>query len=277
MAKKAIYTKVGNTYYKVNQDTNNPTEIVRMPRTHSQMNTDPAGRLVNTDIWINTIDGCNGYSNKELYDEMINSFKTNKVESISTIENHFIMYCDYSVYNENGKEINHNAVTYQLDPRDAVYNYGVNKESELVYKQVKLFDASIALNVKNEYPMGIMRNMAQPSYTLHINDISIYQDLVYTETDIHRSTDLNSAPISSVLNNMEKVYSTYENGMVISAVEVPFIPKKIMLNMHITLDDVIVVYDEQNIIDIVKENIGDDNISLDKIFILNGGSAHSNR
>ena len=255
MATKAIYTKVGKTYYKVNQDTNNPTELVRMPRTHSQMNTDPAGRLVNTDIWINTIDGCNAYSNKELYDEMINSFKIDKLQSIPTIENHFVMYCDYSVYNENGKEINHNAVTHQLDPRDAVYNFGVNRESELVYKQVKLFDASIALNVKNEYPMGIMRNMSQPRYTLHINDVSIYQDLLYTETDIHRSTDLNSSPISSVLSSMEKVYSTYDNGMVISAVEVPFIPKKIILNMHITLDDVIVVYDEQNIIDIVKDAV----------------------
>lgn len=275
MATKAIYTKVAGNYYKVNQDTNNPTEIVRMPRTHAQMNTEPACKLVNTDIWINTIDGCNAYTNKELYDEMINTFRIDRLTSIPTIENHFVMYCDYSVYNEDGKEINHNAVTHQLNPKDAIYNFGVNRESELIYKQVKTFDASIALNVKNEYPMGIMRNMTQPRYTLHINDVSIYQDLVYTETDIHRSTDLISSPISMVLGSMEKVYSTYENGMVISAVEVPFIPKKIVLNMHIALDNVIVVYDEQNIVDIVKENIGDESIGLDKIFVINGGNAHN--
>lgn len=283
MATKAIYTQVGGNYYRVNQDTTNPTEIVRMPRTHSQMSTDEAAKVVNTTIWINSLDAQYLKSNKELYDEMISYIKKNNIVDIPTIENHFVMYCDYSVFNENGEEVNHNAFTKKIKARDAIYNLGVNEESELVYKQVKVFNSDIALVVKNDYPMGIMRNSSKVKYTLHINDISIYQDLVYTDSDEHKSTDKNSYPISSVLDTMTRVYSTHMNGIVISAVEIPFVPRKIVLDLNITLDDLIVVYDNQNVLDVIHENIGDaaedggqdssDDGDDIQFIILNGGTS----
>lgn len=283
MATKAIYTQVDGNYYKVNQDTTNPTEVVRMPRTHSQMSTDQAAKVVNTTIWVNTLDAQYLKSNKELYDEMIAYFVQNKVVDIPTIENHFVLYCDYSVFDDRGNEVNHNAFTKKIKPRDAIYNLGVNQESELVYKQVKIFNSEIALNVRNEYPMGIMRNACKMKYTLHINDISIFQDLVYTDSDEHNSTDKNSYPISSVLDTMVRVYSTHQNGIAISAVEIPFIPRKIVIDLNITLDDLIVVYDNQNVLDAIHENIGDifddeggGDATDDEegpVIIFNGGSA----
>jgi hypothetical protein len=284
MATKAIYTQVDGKYYRVNQDTTNPTETVKMPRTHSQMSTDQAAKVVNTTIWVNTLDSEYVKSNKELYDEMIDHIEHEDIIEIPTIENHFVLYCDYSIFNENGEEVSHSAFTKKLKSKDAIFNLGVNEESELVYKQVKVFNSDIALNVRNEYPMGIMRNSSKVKYTLLINDISIFQDLVYTDSDEHKSTDKNSYPISSVLETMVRVYSTHDNGLVISAVEIPFVPKKIVIDINITLDDIIVVYDNQDVLNAIHKNYGD--ITGDggdssdeeddedvQIIILNGGTS----
>ena len=126
MATKAIYTHVDGKYYRISQDTTNPTEIVRMPRTHSQMSTDTAAKTVNTTIWVNTLDADTVKSNKELYDEMIAYIAKANVVEIPTIENHFVMYCDYSVFNDKGEEVNHNAFTKKIKSRDAIYNLGVS-------------------------------------------------------------------------------------------------------------------------------------------------------
>ena len=284
MATKAIYTKVNGVYYKVNQDTGNPTSIVRMPRTHTQMNTDDAAKTVRSTIWINTLDGKEVCSNKELYDEMIAYLDAQDLVDVDTIQNHFVMCCDYSVFNEKGEEVNHNIFTRHIEPKDAIYNLGVNRESELVYKQVKVFNTDVTLNVRNEYPMGIMRNASKVRYTLHINDISIYQDLVHSESDVHKSWDKNSYPMSSALENMVKVYSTFEEGIAISAVEIPFIPRKIVLDFNITLDDLIVVYDEQDVKDAIHTNMHEiitgegggssgDESEAEQIIIFNGGSS----
>ena len=282
MATKAIYTKVDGKYYRVNQSTDNPNRVVRMPRTHSQMNTEDAAKVVKSTIWINTLDGKEVFSNKELYDEMIAYFNDQDIVDIDIIENNFLMCCDYSVFDENGKEINRNIFTRHLKPSDAIYNLGVNSVSELVYKQVKIFNEEVALNVKNEYPMGIMRNSSKIRYRLVINDISVYQDLIHSESDVHNSWDKNSFPLSSALENMVKVYSTYDNGIAIAAVEIPFIPRKIVLEFNLTLDDLIVVYDNQKIVDAVHTNVGDiitgggggdSDEDNGPVLILNGGSS----
>ncbi len=288
MAVKAIYTHIQDKYYRVNQETINPTNIVRMPRTHAQMSTDEDAKVVSSSIWINTLDGRDVCSNKELYDEMIQYLLDKQVKEIKTIQNHFVMFCDYTVFNERGEEVNHNTFTQKIDPVDHIYNLGVNQESELVYKQVKVFNSDIALVVKNEYPMGIMKNSCKVRYSLHINDISIYQDLNYSDSDVHKSTGKNSYPISSVLNTMVKVYSTFDNGIAIAAVEIPFIPRKIVLDLNFILDDLIVVYDNKNVMDVLRANAltedvnggedsddsNEENSGKDvQYIILNGGSS----
>ena len=85
MAVKAIYTHIEDKYYRVNQETINPVNIVRMPRTHSQMSTDDIAKVVSSSIWVNTLDGKDICSNKELYDEMIQYLLDNKIKEIRNI------------------------------------------------------------------------------------------------------------------------------------------------------------------------------------------------
>lgn len=281
MATKAIFTNINGQYYKVMQDTSHPTDVVRPHRTHSQMDNDAACKVVNSTIWINTLENDVVMSNRELYDQMMKVLADNKVKHMPQIQDHYVMYCDYSVFNYDGKQINHNAFTTPINPKDMMYNLGVDKMSELVYKQVKTFETSISLNVKNDYPMGIMRNSSNIRYTLQINDISIYQDLKHTESDIHNSSDPQSYPISTVLETMVKLYSTHDNGIAIAAVEVPFIPRKITLDVNIILDNLIVAYDELAVKKLIannNEDIGggdsdDSDVPAGTIIIFNGGSA----
>lgn len=284
MATKAIYTKINDSYYKVNQSTMNPSIVVRMPKTHSQMTLGTAERQVNSTIWINTIDPETVRSNRELYTEMINYLRAEKIEEVGTIQNRFIMFCDYSVIDDNGKVINHNIVTRALKAREAMYPLGVSKTGELVYKQVKLLEADINCVVRQEYPYGIMRNVSAKNYRFHLNDVAVYQDFVYSSEDEHNSTDVQGeATISEILKNMACVYSSHDAGMTVSAVDVPFIPRNISLNFHIMLDTSIVVYDDQAITDVLTENviinnpgsgeIPEDEDIIQKILILNGGNA----
>jgi len=54
---------------------------------------------------------------------------------------------------------------------------------------------------------------------------------------------------------MKKIYSTYDNGLIIAAVEVPYIPRKMVINLHMAIDNTIVVYDNSSITDILVENL----------------------
>ena len=262
MAIKAIYTKIGKNYFKVNQDCSNPRKIFRICGTHSQMSLNPAVKQVDSSIWINPINLNTLKTNKEAYDEMIEYFVNKQITEIPNIQNRYILYMDYTIFNENGIEVNHNVVTKEIEAFDMFYPLGVDTTSELIYKQIKVFESDVSFVTKNCMPMGIMRDTCYDKYTLKINDISVFQDLVNGNNfaDKHYSANENcyachSKTIGSQLRDMQKIFSTYDNGLIISAVEVPFIPRKIVINLHIALDNTIVVYDDAVIRDIIAENI----------------------
>lgn len=266
MAIKSIYTKIGKEYYKVSQDCSNPRNIFKVSGTHSQMSLNPAVKQVNSTIWINPINLNNIKTNSEEYNDMIQYLINKQVTEIPSIQNRYVLYMDYSVFNENGNEINHNVVTKDIEAIDMFYPLGVNMSSELIYKQVKAFDSEISFTTKNAMPMGIMRDTCHDMYNMKINDISIYQDLLYGSkfVDKHYSSIENcyacgSRTIQSSLKNMKKIFSTYDNGLIISAVEVPFIPRRIYINLHMALDNTIVVYDDSTIQQIIIENIYQNN------------------
>ena len=262
MAVKAIYTKIGKKYFKIIQDCSNPRNIFKVSGTHSQMSLNPAIKQVNSSIWINPINLCTLKTNMEEYNEMIEYLVSKQVTEIGSIQNRYVLYMDYSIFNENGNEINHNVVTKEIEACDMFYPLGVDVNSELIYKQIKAFNSDVSFITKNANPMGIMRDTCHDKYNMKINDISIYQDLICGSSfvDKHYSSSENcyachSKTISSQLRNMKKIFSTYDNGLIISAVEVPFIPRKIVVNLHIALDNVIVVYDDEAIREIIVENI----------------------
>lgn len=263
MATKAIYTKVGDTYFKVIQDISNPSIIFRMPETHSTMETNPAIKQVQSNIWINPICVNTIQTNKEAYDEMVETLISKRVTQIDNIQNRFVVYIDYSVYNENGTEVNHNVVSKEVEPVDAMYPLGAGMDCELLYKQIKSLKADLSFSVKNPYPYGIMRNNCRGTmYTMKINDIALYQDLIYGSNfaDKHYSACENcyaygSHTIDSTLRGMKRIFSTYDMGMTIAAIEVSFVPRTIQLNIKMACDNTIVVYDDNEIKNIITENL----------------------
>ena len=262
MATKAIYTKIGKTYYRVNQDCSNPSSIFKISGTHSQMSLNPSIRQVDSNIWINPISLDNVKTNMEEYNEMLDYLTNNKITEIPNIQNRYLLYMDYSVFNERGTEVNHNVVTKEIEAADVFYPLGVNMDSELIYKQVKALNTELSFVTKSCTPMGIMRDTSTDMYTLKINDIIIYQDLVHSSSycDKHYSARENcyacgSRTINSQIQNMKKIYSTYDSGLIIAAVEVPYIPRKMVINLHMAIDNTIVVYDNSSITDILVENL----------------------
>ena len=255
MVTKAIYTKVDGTYYKVIQDTNTPTTLFSMPNTHCNMSIDPSTQKVNSRIWVNGICKSLISTNKEAYDEMVEELKSSSYLGIAQITNRFMLYIDYSVYDKNGNEVNHSVATKEVTPKDAIYPLGVDVDGNLMYKQIKQFTGEMNFAVKNSYPMGIMYS-SNDEYKLIINDLVLYQDLVFTS----RSSEnvcyaYGSHTIASTLKNLKKVYSTADNNVSIAAVEVPFIPREISLKINLALDNVIVVYDESVLSDIIVNNL----------------------
>lgn len=262
MAKKAIYTKIGKRYYRVNQDCSNPTSIFKISGTHSQMSLTPSIKQVDSNIWINPISLDTIKTNMEEYNEMLDYLVDNKITEIPSIQNRYLLYMDYSIFNERGTEVNHNVVTKEIEAADVFYPLGVSMDSELIYKQVKSLNTELSFITKCCTPMGIMRDTSNDMYTLKINDIIIYQDLVYSSSygDKHYSASENcyacgSRTINSQIQNMKKIFSTYDNGLIIAAVEVPYIPRKMVINLHMAIDNTIVAYDDSSITNILVENL----------------------
>lgn len=253
MAVKAIYTKVDGQYYKVNQSTATPSKIYNMYETHSIMNSDTAIKQVNSRIWINTFSKNTMQTNKEAYDEMIQYFVKNRTTQIDYINDRFLMYVDYTILDIDGKEITHSVVQQEIKAEDSLAILGVNGVCECVYKQVKEFNTEFEFTVKNSYPIGIMYN--NKSYKLIINDLAIYQDL----NETHKSCDANSYgyqahTIASMLEGLKKIYSSYDNGYMFSAVDVPFVPRKIVLTINLAIDSLIVVYDNDVVNTVLVDN-----------------------
>ena len=254
MAVKAIYTKVDGTYYKVNQSTATPSKIYNMPETHSIMNSDTAIQQVNSRIWINTFSKNTMQTNKEAYDEMIQYFVANRTTQIDYINDRFLIYVDYTILDMDGKEVTHSVVQQEIKGDDALAILGVNGVCECIYKQVKEFNTEFEFTVKNNYPIGIMYNNNR-SYKLIINDLTIYQDL----NEAHKSCDANpyqyqSHTIASMLEGLKKIYSSYDNGFSFSAVDVPFVPRKIVLTINLAIDSLIVVYDNNVVNTLLIDN-----------------------
>lgn len=262
MATKGIYTKIDDVYYHVVQSCEQPSVLFKLPGTHSIMSTNDQMRQVRSNIWINPICTSSVKTNKESYDEMIQFLKDHKVTQIDHIQNRYVLFMDYSILDENGKEVNHNVTTKDVTPIDAVHPLGVGRDNELVYKQIKFFDTEFTFNVKNDYPFGIMRDCRNTKYQMRINDLSVYQDLIYGSRfeDNHYSCMENcyaygSHTIATVLKNMKRIYSTMEDGITISAVEVPFVPRSITVCLKVALDNCIVAYDIEDVKSVITENV----------------------
>ena len=263
MAKKAIYAKIADQYLKVDQVTSIPRNIAKSFRTHASLQHDNASREMIATMYVNGIDYTNLESNRTLYKTMTEDLRKNKITEIKTISDRYLLWVDYSIYNEKGVEINHSCTTKSLESGyDGILPLGC-AFNELVYRRVKLFDPKIVFAVTNKVPFGVMGSAYNVEYTFKINDICILQCTDPTNSDcfgIHNSIEGNSyAYDSHTIQCMTRynipVYSTAAAKLDFGEFQVSFYPRKITLDLHLILGNVIVAYDEQNITDILLENI----------------------
>ena len=196
MAKKAIYAKIADQYVKVDQTTSIPRNIAKSFRTHASLQHDNTAREMIATMYINGIDYTNLESNRTLYKTMTEDLHKNKITEISTISDRYVLWVDYSIYNEKGVEINHSCTTKSLDEGyDGLLPLGCAFNNELVYRRVKLFDPKIVFAVTNKVPFGVMASAYNVEYTLKINDICILQCTDPNNSDcfgIHNSIEGNS-------------------------------------------------------------------------------------
>ena len=132
---KSIYTKIGDKFYKINQETQPPSVLNKVvPGTSTSVKVDGNNRYIGQIININTLEGPDTKSNSELYKELTTWITDKKIKSIDTLQNYYKVYIDYSVYQDNA-EIEHSQIVRPLDVEDTAVILGVNKDNETVYRR----------------------------------------------------------------------------------------------------------------------------------------------
>lgn len=260
---KAIYAKIDKAYYQIDQSTQIPSQIVRMRKPHSQIAFNETAREMTASVWLSGIETVDLQTNRGLYNRMIDDLKTNLTTEIPTISNQFLVYVDYSIYNDEGQEINHSCTTKRVDGFDAILALGTAFNNECVYRQVKTFDPKIVFSVTNHIPFGIMTSSYKKKYTLKINDICILQSIgKYTaecfnahNSIYENSFDYQSHTIHTLLQDNIPIYSTAADGIDIGEFTVSFYPRKIVIDLHCFIANIIIAYDEQNVKDVLIENM----------------------
>lgn len=261
---KSIYTIINGKPFNIIQDTKVPNNIERIEHNNISSNTDGICQAVTAKLIFNDSDASEVMSNKESYDSLVNYIKDNTITQIDKLRNRFIAYVDYSIYNSDDEETDHSVIIKPIKAIDFINPLGVSIESECVYRRSKKLDTSLDFIITNKIPFGIMQSK-QRRAILKINELSIYQNIYIDdsndeEIDIHNSIYCqpclyNSCTIGTSLENCVKVYSTKDEGIEITPIETDFLPRKIVLNIRVILNNYIVAYDNQVINDILIENI----------------------
>lgn len=259
-ANKTIYTIVGGKIFKINQDVTTPSCIYTGAKTnHASAQTDGNLKSLIASIYINTMETSCVKTNKELANAMLEKIKEEEITEIDTVSNNFKVYIDYSIHNK-CCELGHSVVIKPLSPMDMVYPLGVATNNECVYRRVKTFKETAEFSINNPLPLGIMQNK-QTEFYLKINDITIYQDISTLSGPSHNSIYCTpygikcTKTINPELSNYIPIYSTKAEGMVISDITAGFIPRKVSINLELSLASLIVFYDGTQVDDLLQENI----------------------
>lgn len=255
---KAVYTIIEDTLYKVNQPSYIPYHVMRTTDNHSSLTYDEGNKKVKVNLWLDFFNDKNVKTNKAMYQEMVSALKYHLITQIDTIQNFYKMTVDYSLFTKNGKELEHSITVQNIKPVDAMVPLGIAKNNELVYRFVKKFEKQIDFRFKDGLPYGIMRQ-PHDKFILKINNINIYQD---TDTVEERHKSMEERPfkygshtIESSLEYTRLVFSSKEQGIEYTPIELNYIPRLIEFGVEILLDNFIVVYDDNEISKILQENI----------------------
>ena len=255
---KSIYTKIGDKFYKINQETQIPSVLNKfVPGTSTSVKVDGNNKYIGQIININTLEGPDTKSNSELYKELTTWVTDKKIKSIDTLQNYYKVYIDYSVYQDNA-EIEHSQIVRPLDVEDTAVILGVNKDNETVYRRVKSFNPKIDFRLRNPLPHGITQS-SKCRYRLKINNVGIFQEKNETANVKHNSVYdvpfyIPSSVMNTTLDESILVYSSYNLGVDIQDIDLDYIPRVIEISLFITLTNFVAVYDDLKIEELVNQN-----------------------
>lgn len=253
---KALYKKVGERYYQVNRNLRTPINISRMSHNHTALTCGCNADTVGVQVWIETMDQEHPATNRKLANMMVTELTEKMVTQIDTLENNYKVYLDYTITDDNGKELEHSVSLVEVKPTEAIRPLGVNRHNECIYRQVDLLKAQFELVLKSNVPFGIMCTR-QKNVTLHINDVVVLQEFAQSDElpSIYSATYKYGSPtIQSTLENMINIYSTKNEGICLEGIDLQKLPRKILIDFEISLADTIVVYDNEYINHILEEN-----------------------
>lgn len=253
---KAIYKKVGNQYYQVNRNLRTPINITRMTHTHTALSCGCNSDSIGVHVWVETMDRVHPPTNRKLANTMLKDLKENMVTQIDTLENAYKVYMEYSILNKDGKELEHSVAVTSVSPTEGIRPLGVNCNNECIYRQVDLLKANFDMTLKSTIPFGIMNK--RPGYTvLNIHDIVVLQEASQSDRTPSMYGECyryGSPTIQATLENMINIYSTRNEGIILEGIELNQLPRKITVDVDISLADSIVVYDNEVITHILEEN-----------------------
>lgn len=257
---KAIYTKIADKYYRINQETSVPTRISsRVPGATSSVKFDSYNKIATQIVNINNLEIPGTKTNRELVNMMKKELEDNKITQIDSIVDVYKIHIDYTVFAD-GKEIDHNIQIKPISYEDLVILLGVGTNDENVFRRVKNFKDTLELRFRAKVPFGLIQKKNK-NICVKINDISIYQCIKdesfgHVHNSIYETPySTNSSLVRSELSNSIMIYSSLESGIEFEDLVIPFLPNRIEIMFSIILTDYIVVYDDTTIDDIIKYNI----------------------
>ena len=255
---KAIYTKIDDKVYKINQNTGKPLDLTYNPSgVTSTLQIDPSNKFVKQLLQINTLESTDIKSNGQLFKELSDYIKEKKLTEIDTIQNYFKVCIDYMVF-YNNKEIEHAQVIRPIECTDKAILLGVGINNECVYRRVKTFNPKIDFRMRDPLPHGIIEHR-KGNYILKINNISVFQS-IKEFNEVHNSIyevpyRIPSSVINADLDNTVMVYSSSNAGVDIQEIRLNFMPRHIEVSLDMVLTNYTVVYNDTDISNILIENI----------------------
>lgn len=254
---KSIYTLVDGSVFRLHQDVSIPTSMTLVtPGTGSAIEVDSYNKILEQTISINTITEPAVKSNRELYTELTDFLKRERITEIFTLQNFFKIYVDYSLY-DGKREIEHSAIIRPINPIDQVLVLGVATNNESVYRRVKTFDPTIEFRTRSMLPHGIMDTKSN-GYTMRIHGIAIFQDK--NRPEVHKTLyevpyTIGSPTLNSALEDMIMIWSSEVEGIRFKDAKVTFTPRVIRLRMEIVMANMIEVYSDSEIKSILRHNM----------------------
>lgn len=260
---KAYYEVIGDKVFKLSSNAlSSPipmTSLVGHDGTRTQMTID--GTKVLGEIFIDPASDGELKSNKEMVDDILSIISTTGLKEIQTVSPNYYYMVDYSIYGSTEGEIQHSMSFGVFNQSFGICPLGVNEENHLCYKQVSILDQTMFLRSEQSVcKWGITENYSGSKYRVVINDISIYLDTnVYEDSDVQATISNfisgnktclkhgSSSTLLSMLQGMTKVWSSFENHLVITPIDTKIRPTSVQVKFNIMLDDIAVVYDDSTI------------------------------